>query len=365
MRICYPLAEQKIRKLPKRILVLAIRAIGDVVLMTPVVRLLKQKFPTAYLATLADGPSAQVFHNNPHVDRLFTIDRSRSHQMPWLKQFNEWSDLVSDIRKERFDVVIDLFSGPRSAILAWLSGAPDRYGEDVRRGLRGFLYNYPIKVARDGRHLLEQKLDLIQSLVGNVKREEAFLELYPTKEEQEAADLFLTRNDGGDRKRIGLVPGAGSKWRIWPAERFSELADLLIKEYRVDIVLLGGKDDMPVCRRISEAMETKPIDLSGKTTLRELIALLAKLDLVICNVTGPLHLASAFSNLPVIGLYGEADTVQYAPWGNNVMMLTKGRVDHAYWKKVDYQRDHEVLRQIAVVDVLEAFKKVMKNVGKK
>ncbi|MDX1410721.1 MAG: glycosyltransferase family 9 protein, partial [Nitrospirales bacterium] len=266
-------------------------------------------------------------------------------------------------RRERFDVVIDLFSGPRSAILAWLSGAPVRYGEDVRRGLRGFLYNHPIKVPRDGRHVLEQKLDLIQSLVGNVTREEAFLELWLTEEERVAADIFLTKNDGGNHKRIGLVPGAGSKWRIWPAERFSQLADTLFKEYGVDIFLLGGKDDIPICRRIRDAMEAKPIDLSGKTTLRELIAVLAKLDLIICNVTGPLHLASAFST-PVIGLYGEADTVQYAPWGNNVMMLTKGRVDHAYWKKVDYQRDHEVLRQITVADVFEAVKKVMKNVGK-
>ena len=333
--------------------------------MTPVVRLLKQKFPTAYLATLADGPSAQVFHNNPYIDRLFTIDRSRSHQLPWLKQLNEWRALVADIRRERFDVVIDLFSGPRSAILAWLSGAPVRYGEDVRRGLRGFLYSDPIKVVRDGQHLLEQKLGLIQSLVGQVRREETFLELHPTEEEQEAADRFLSRNDGSNRQCVGLVPGAGSKWRIWPAERFSKLGDLLINEYDVDVFLLGGKDDIPVCRRISDSMEMKPIDLSGKTTLRELIALLAKLDLVICNVTGPLHLASAYSKPQIIGLYGEADTVQYAPWGSNAMMLTKGRVERAYWKQVDYKRDHEVLRQITVADVLEAVKKIMKNLEEK
>jgi len=343
----------------KRILVLTIRAIGDVALMTPIFRLLKQKFPTAYLAALADGASAQVLYHTPHIDRLYTIDRTQSRRLTWARRMREWVDLVTHIRREQFDMVVDLFSGPRSAILAWLSGAPVRYGEDVRRGLRGFLYSQPIKVVRDGRHLVEQKLDLLQSLVGNVEREAALLELYPTKDEQVAADLLLTRNDGVLRKRVGLIPGAGSIWRIWPAERFSELGDLLIKEYDVDMYLLGGKDDIPVCRRISDVMETKPIDLSGKTTLRELIALLAKLDLVISNVTGPLHLASAFSKPQIIGLYGEADTVQYAPWGNNVMMVTKGRVDRAYWKKVDYKRDHKILRQITVKDVLEAVKRVM------
>jgi lipopolysaccharide heptosyltransferase II len=349
----------------KRILVLTIRAIGDVALMTPIFRLLKETFPACYLAALADGLSAQVLHHNPHIDRLFTIDRIQSRQLSWVGRMKEWGNLVANIRGEQFDIVIDLFSGPRSAILAWLSGAPVRYGEDVRKGLRGFLYSQPIKVGRDGRHLVEQKLDLIGPLVGHVKREATYLELYPTEEEQTAADLLITRNEGGHRKRVGLIPGAGSRWRIWPAERFAELGDLLIKEYDVDIYLLGGKDEIPVCRRVESLMEKKAIDLSGKTTLRELIALLGRLDLVISNVTGPMHLASAFSKPRVIGLYGEADTVQYAPWGNHVCMLTKGEVKNAYWDKVNYQRDHEVLRQITVTDVFEAVKKVMKNqVGK-
>jgi len=350
---------------PKRILVLTIRAIGDVVLMTPIFRLLKEKFPSCYLAALADGPSAQVLHHNPYIDRLYTIDRIHSRQLSWAKRMKEWVDLVGNIRGEQFDSVIDLFSGPRSAMLAWLSGAPVRCGEDVRKGVRGFLYSQPLKVVRDERHLVEQKLDLIRPLVGNVTREAAYLELFPTEDEEKTADFLLTRKDREDRTRVGLIPGAGSIWRIWPAERFAELGDLLIKEFDVDIYLVGGKDEIPVCRRVESVMEKNPIDLSGKTTLRELIALLGKLDLVISNVTGPMHLAAAFSKPRVIGLYGEADTVQYAPWGNNVVMLTKGEVKNAYWEKVDYKRDHEVLRQITVTDVLEAVKKVMKDQGEK
>ena len=76
-------------------------------------------------------------------------------------------------------------------------------------------------------------------------------------------------------------------------------------------------------------------------------------------MTGPLHLASAFPKPQVIGLYGEADTVQYAPWGNNVRMVTKGKVENAYWDKVDYKRDHAILRKITVKDVLEAVQMVM------
>jgi ADP-heptose:LPS heptosyltransferase len=350
---------------PKRILVLTIRAIGDVALMTPIFRLLKEKFPVAYLAALVDGASAQVLDHNPRIDRVYKIDRAKSRQLSWATRLKDWVDLLKQIRGEQFDMVIDLFSGPRSAILAWLSGAPVRVAEDVRKGVRGFLYNRSIKVVRDGRHLVEQKLDLIRPLVGHVNREVAYLELYPTKEENTAADRLLARPEGGHRQRVGLIPGAGSMWRIWSAERFAELGDRLLEEYDVDLFLLGGKDEVPVCQQVESLMQKKPIDLSGKTTLRELIALLGKLDLVISNVTGPMHLASAFAKPRVIGLYGEADTVQYAPWGNHVMMLTKGDIRNAYWEKVDYKRDHEVLQQITVTDVLGTVKKVMKDqIGK-
>ena len=344
---------------PKRILVFSIRAIGDVALMTPIFRILKQKYPKSFLAVLADGLSAQVLHHNPHVDRLYTIDRAQSRGLPWHKRMQEWLNLCSELRRDQFDLVIDLFSGPRSAILAWCSGAPERYAEDVETGVRGVLYNHAIKIVRDGKHLVEQKLELIQSLIGDIKRENAYLEVCLTKQERESIDHLFSRPGQPHRVRVGLIPGAGSKWRIWPAERFAELGDLLIKNHQVEVFLLGGKDDMTVCRHIGELMRNTPTDLSGKTTLRELLAVLEKLNVVISNVTGPMHLASACSSPHVIGLYGEADTVQYAPWGKQALMVTKGEVNKAYWKKVNYERDHEVLLRITVNDVLEAVQKVL------
>ena len=146
---------------------------------------------------------------------------------------------------------------------------------------------------------------------------------------------------------------------MWPADRFAKLADALIHAYGVEMVLLGGVSDMAACHSIGERMGTKPLDLSGQTTLRELIGVLAELDLVISNVTGPMHLASALPKLKVIGLYGAADTIQYAPWSSNAMMLTKGSKEDAYWYQVDYQKDYEYLCRITVADVLEMVKKLM------
>lgn len=327
--------------------------------MTSVIRELRGRFPDGFIGIVVDGPSARVLEHNPCLDHVFVIDRVASQQLSWFMRWKLWVQLVSDLRKHHFDIVIDVFSGPRSAILGYMSKAKDRYGEDFRHKIRGFLYNHPIKICRDGSHLIEQKFDLIQPLIGKVNLEEAVLDLYLTEKERLQGRQLLSAVGNNQRKRIGFIPCAGSDWRVWPAERFAELADVLCETYEVEIILLGGLEDIAVCRQIGNLMHATPLDLSGKTTLRELMAILAELDLVVANVTGPMHLATALRKPKVIGLYGAADTIQYAPWGTTAVMLTKGSKDDAYWHKVDYERDYQRLLQITVEDVVVAVRRVM------
>ncbi len=346
---------------PHRLLVVSIRAIGDVVLITPVIRQLRKAYPDLYLVVLADGPSADILQHNPHLNRVIGSDRHAAKQQSRLSQFVKWRQLVGEIRREQFDTVIDLFSGPRSALLAWLSRATHRYGEDVRSRIRGYLYNHSVPIARDARHLVDQKFDLVRPLIGDVNRQDLHLEVCLSSAENQKAHVLLSEVQLGAQKIVGLVPGAGSPWRIWPSERFAELADAIVNQYHAKVVLLGGEQDRPVCQRVREMMQQRPLDLSGQTSLRELIAVLAELDLVISNVTGPMHIASALSKPKVIGLYGAADTIQYAPWGQRATMLTKGQPEEAYWQNVDYQHDHRRLLEITVDDVLQMTSQVMEE----
>ena len=255
-----------------RILVIAIRAIGDVVLISPLLPVLKKTYPSGYLAVLVDGPTAEVLARNPSIDRLIPINRSESQRETSWKRGQNWVHLIRDIRNERFDVVIDVFSGPRSAILSYLSGASERYGEDFRNRGRGFLYNHPIKVCRDGRHLIEQKFDLVKALLEEKGLQVGKLEFYLAEKERQQGQYLLGETRHGQIRRIGLIPNAGSIWRVWPAERFAELADCLIQKFGVEVILLGGGNDVEVCSKICGLMKEKPRDLSGKTTLRELMA---------------------------------------------------------------------------------------------
>ena len=147
-----------------RILLIGIRAIGDVVLFTPFLSQLKKRFPHSSLTVLVDGPSAQVLEHNPYLDRVIVINRAKTKQGAWFTRWKNWAQLVRDLRRQPFDIVVDLFSGPRSAILSFVTGAQDRYGEDFRRKIRGLLYNHPVKVLRDGTHLIEQKLAILQAV---------------------------------------------------------------------------------------------------------------------------------------------------------------------------------------------------------
>ena len=336
----------------KRVLVTAIRAIGDLVLITPILRLLKQRVPASYLAVIADGLSAEVLRHNPHVDRIVEIDRRAWHSLSWLERIRRTVRLAKDLRNERFDVGVDLFSGPRSAWLMWLSGSRERYGEDFRSRGRGFLYTQPIKILHDGRHLVEQKLELVHAMISDAESGEVKLELFLSEEEQTRAGTILARHGLTAETLVGLVPGAGSVYRQWPADRFAAVGDRLARDYGAQVVLLGGPEDVPICRRVAQRMECKATDLSGTTTLRESLALLREMGLVISNVTGPMHIAVALDKPKVIALFGGADICQYAPWGATGFMLTKGSKTEAYWDKIDYEQDYtKYLMQITTNEV--------------
>ncbi len=344
---------------PKRILVIAIRAIGDVVLITPVLRLLKERYPSAYLAVVADGVSAHILHQNPHVNAVFLTDRHSSRKLSIASKLREWMKFSADLQREQFDTVIDLFSGPRSALMTWMTKAQDRYGEDYRSRLRGYFYNHPLQVSRDGRHLVEQKLELIAPLVEKGHQSNSSLEIVVTPDEEARALELLSPTKASGSRYVCLIPGAGSQWRVWPSERYAQLADQLVEQYQVQVVLVGSIQEQAVCAQIQKTMKAKPLDLSGKTTLRELSAVLAEMELVISNVTGPMHIASAHVKPKVIGLYGEADIVQYSPWSRNAIMLTKGKLEEAYWQNVDYERDHQKLLEITVDDIIQTVNEVM------
>src|SRR5574337_9846 len=266
-----------------KLLVLAIRALGDVVLTTPLYRILRSAYPTGLLDVVVERPYGDLLRGNPNIDAIYEVERRRDlpRTVSWLAQVR----LIGALRRKHYDVVVDLFSGPRSALMARLTGAACRIGEDTRNRGRGFLYTHSIPVKREEEHLVVQKLRLIQPLVGEVK--EAPLELCIRPEEREEAEALLQAV--GVRHgvlRVGLFPGSGWVNTRWPPDRFAILGDLLAGQRGADIILLGSERDLAACEAVAARMQHAPLVLCGSRSLRVAATLISSMDLFVTNNTG-------------------------------------------------------------------------------
>lgn len=300
-----------------RILVLSIRAIGDMVLATPAIRALKEAFPAASFTVVCEKFSAEVFEASPRIAELIPIDRRALRGRPILEQLGMNLRWFRAVRRTPFDAAVDLFSGPRSAQMAFVSRAPVRVGESVRS--RRFYYTRPVDVEHRGRHLVEQKMQIVAPLTGEVRIPAP--EIFLRDEEREDAARVLARGPGGSGGPFaGLFPGAGWVHKMWPADRFAALGDRLAANgFRV--VVIGGPMDADACRRVAGAMSPRPMVLSGLPRLRDAMAVIERMSVFVSNDTGPMHIAAALG-CPTVGLFGPSDTDKYRPWGDHTRVVS-------------------------------------------
>ena len=303
-------------------LVVALRALGDMVLITPIVRALKQRGGFHSLTLMVDALGAEVFMHNPWIDCLMVVDRVAHRRRPWPSRLvADWA-LMRALRRERYDVAVDLFPGPRSAMLTRVSGAPRRYGQDAGRRARGLYYTDRITVREVGHHLVEQKLQVIRPLIG-LDQPDLALEVVLTDQERAWGKTALRdRGLQPNRRLVGFFPGGGWVHKQWPVERFAALGDRLRQVAEAEILVVGGERDREACRAVAAMMARPPLLFDGLTSLRRTMALIARTDVFISNDTGPMHVAVALGR-PTIALFGPSDVIKYGPWGPNGVVIRR------------------------------------------
>jgi len=296
---------------PLFILVIRLSAIGDVLLATPLLRMMKRARPDCRVDFLVKNAYVSLLESNQHVDRIFELD-TRSGWKGMLS-------LARTIRNERYDAVVDLQGNVRSRFLSLFSGAPVRtrarmnrvkrfllvhlkrnfYGKTLPVPFR-FLKAAPFPVQDDGLGLDLSVPELIQSRIGRK----------------------LGKTGARQRGRVAMAPGAGRFTKQWPADRYAEVGNALAaKGY--DLILLGGKQDATACAAVVRGMRTAPLDLSGKLSLLETAAALRLCDLLITGDTGVMHLASAL-HTKTIALFGPTTRhFGFAPFRTRAVVIEK------------------------------------------
>lgn len=295
---------------PKRILIIKLRAIGDVVMATPVIENLRLAYPDAFLAFLTEEASADIVTGNPYLDEVIVLPVRTWRSLTLLTRWRAQARFYRSLRSRRFDLVIDLFGNPRSAILSLLSGAPHRLGYAFRA--RKYCYTKLIRPRGGEVHEVEFHLDAVRAL--GLPTPVSQPRVYVPEQALQGVMSWMTASGivHGDRL-IGLNPGGGWSVKRWPTDRFAVLADRLVTEYGARIVLFWGPGEEALAEDIIRQMKHLPLCIPA-VSLSEMAAFLKQLFLLVSNDSGPMHIAAALG-VPTIGLFGPTNPFLQGPYG--------------------------------------------------
>ena len=345
-----------------KILLIRPRLIGDVVFTTPAIRALRRRFADAWISYLVEPEAAPVLRSNPHLNELVVAPRDGG----WRRTLADVA-LARRLRAARFDLVIDLHGGPRSSLLAWVTGAPRRIGYDVVA--RGWMYTTRVHRPRAlrPRHSVQNQWDLLEPL--------GIAPPDPGRDPTEMPESAAAADEVGARLAAAGVTAAhplivihvsaGNPFRRWPAEAFVELVDgLAAGDPARRIVITSGPSDADARQRIIETARGRlpagrrgAVLECGEFDLDELRALLSRAALYVGGDSGPLHIASTTS-VAVVGIYGPTLPVRSQPWRDPVLVHEAIDVGALPCRPCDQRRcvtgDFRCLTGIAPATVLAA-----------
>ena len=334
------------------ILLIKLRYLGDVILCTPVLPLLRKHYPEAKITFLVNPGTAEVLEGNPYLDAVWEVPRQS-----WRQQL----EFIRLLRKEQFDLVIDLTDGDRAAFLAWVTGASVRLGYNREQRWRGKLYTQVLPSEYATMHMVDYHQ---QALAGldiheSVGKPEVFLR---SDQSQPDKDVLSQVSTNG-QPIILLHPAARYENKAWPLERFAEVADWLSKQ-GMGVALIGVQQDMLLGQQILKMSRHNPVNLMGKTSLSQLAVLMKRSQLVIGNDAGPMHMAAAVG-CPVLGLFGPTDPAVWGPRGSTVKVIYKGVDCEKCFYSGCSRGEESCLRQISVQEVCQAAQSMLRSISEK
>jgi heptosyltransferase-2 len=325
--------------------------VGDAVMTIPALRQLRRLFPNAHITLATRAWAKGLFADVDYLDELMVHEGGGLRSV--VKQVREW-------RKREFDLAVIFPNSLETALVASLARVPLRIGYATEGRQR--LLSHPLGLPewRSLKHEVFYYLKLIAELEWLVNQEQTFLDTHPdaslevSASRQSAARAFLSAY-GVDTERdrvVALCPGSiNSRAKRWPAERYAALGDKLSNELGAKILLVGSAAESEVSAAVTAQMNSTPIDLTGKTDLAELVAVLSLVNLLVTNDTGPAHIAAALGR-PTLVIFGPTNpltTRPFSPYGE----IIREPPDCAPCMLRDCPIDHRCMTAISPEDVFE------------
>lgn len=342
----------------KRIVVIEPGNIGDFMMSVPAFSALRNLLPAAHL-TLVGMPFMEVFLKVfPYFDGFIPYKHLfwRLRFSPLLEKVDlrQEVNLTKQLKKEGFDMAIDLEGDPVDIFIGFLSRIKQRIGRNNGGG--GFLLT---SIAKHGDTKNEVKLTLdVVRMLGEIKYPVAFKINIDTKLRESVCSVLAKHNVFEEDFLVAIMPGASWQWKAWPPERFAELSKRLLDLYNVKIVIIGTKKERTAASVINDKTMGRVVDLTGETNLTEALALIKRSDLVIGNDSSGIHMAALFKK-PLIQLFGPCESNRFAYFHNGAVLFHYK--DCPYYpcsmRRCRNKRDW-CMNKIKVENVFEAVQKI-------
>ena len=361
-----------------KILIINPFGIGDVIFSTPLVQALRENYPGSFIGYICNKRAREVLGSNPNLSKIFVYEKDE-YRAAWERSKVGCLKMIraffADIRKERFDIVIDLSLSYQYSLISKFIGIKQRLGFNYRN--RGKFLTKKIDI--DGfneKHVIEYYCDMLRLLGIDPDRFSNSPKVHIKDQDIVWANEFFKSNGAkeGDLV-IGVIPGCGASWgadanhRRWDREGFARVCDGLAERYGAKVVLLGDRNEVAICEEIQGMLKHKAIMSCGKTNLRNFLGLISRCKLIVTNDGGPLHMAVGLG-ISTVSIFGPVDEKIYGPYppssNHIVISKTEMKCRPCYRKfKHNVCEERPCLKDIGPEEVLKAVECLLSRSGKK
>jgi ADP-heptose:LPS heptosyltransferase len=332
------------KKKVKKILIIKFGGIGDLLLTTPVFPNLKDYFSDSKLYVLTLRRGRDVLIDNPFLERVFTYDSSED---------KSWC-LIKNIRKQKYDLVIDLYCNPRTALITFLSGAKYRFGFEFRG--RSYAYNIKMKGRGGEAHNVEFNLDALRKLDIPIKSTQLMLPLNVVH--REFAEEFIRKNNIDSKQILGISLTGGWEAKRYKEKDYVELIKLILAKYDVNLILLWGTDaERKEAVAIHEAFPDRAYIIPD-SPIKYLGAIIERCNALIGNDSGPLHLAVSVG-VPTLGIYGPTNPMLQGPYGEKNLTVVKEDLDCLYCNLLECPIGNLCMVELSKDSIMDKFNKLI------
>lgn len=338
----------------KKIVVTFLMHLGDVMLTTPFLQVLRHAAPHSHITYVMDEKLQDIMVHNPNIDTLVTVDKKGRHNS--IKGLNE---IAKQIKATRPDIVINLHPNERTSYLAWKIDAP------VTTGMSHFLFRLFMtqytRLDRRTRHAADMYINVLEQLGVTDTTNEGLQLVTSPAWDAKATGFYESYDVQPTDKIIGFNIGSAVPEKRWPKERFAHVADYFaIKGYKT--VFFGGPMDEAMVHDVVQDMKTTPMVATGKFSIGELASAMRRCALIITNDSGPMHVAVS-QHVPIVALYGPSNPFFYGPYHANAIVLESM---HTYeigksMKEIIREGKYKGLQVISEASVIDASEQLLQE----